>query len=201
MKSQKCNQCDYASSDAGNLMRHLKTHSGEKLNKCNQCDYASSQTGNLRRHLKTHSGEKSNRCNQCDYASSQTVTLWRHLKTHSGEKSKKCNQCSYASSRADSLRIHLKKHNGKNHDWSCFMLNEARDLGKFMFWNYFWTDEYSNMCMMFKYRPNKGHISRFSLLDNMINATRGNSRNAHNSCYKQTNQCSFEKMLEIISDG
>ena len=39
-------------------------------NKCNQCDYASSQAGNLRIHLKTHSGEKSNICNQCDYASS-----------------------------------------------------------------------------------------------------------------------------------
>ena len=26
----KCNQCNYASSDAGNLGRHLKIHSGEK---------------------------------------------------------------------------------------------------------------------------------------------------------------------------
>ena len=34
-------------------------HIGEKSNKCNQCDYASSQAGNLRAHLKTHSGEKS----------------------------------------------------------------------------------------------------------------------------------------------
>ena len=31
----------------------------DKSNKCNQCDYASSSPGNLRRHLKTHSGEKS----------------------------------------------------------------------------------------------------------------------------------------------
>ena len=57
IKSHKCNQCDYASSIAGNLSRHLKTHSGEKSNKCNQCDYASSQVGHLRRHLKTHNGE------------------------------------------------------------------------------------------------------------------------------------------------
>ena len=57
-KSNKCNQCDYASSHAGNLRTHLKTHSGEKANKCNQCDYASSQTGDLRKYLKTHSGEK-----------------------------------------------------------------------------------------------------------------------------------------------
>ena len=63
IKSNKCNQCDYASSQAGNLRQHLKTHSGEKSNKCNQCDYASSEAGHLKRHLKTHSGG-SKKCNQ-----------------------------------------------------------------------------------------------------------------------------------------
>ena len=37
-------------------------NSGEKSNKCSQCNYASSWAGNLRMHLKTHSGEKSNKC-------------------------------------------------------------------------------------------------------------------------------------------
>ena len=54
-KSNKCNQCAYASSNASHLRRHLKTHSGEKSNKCSQCDYASSQAGSLRTHLKMHS--------------------------------------------------------------------------------------------------------------------------------------------------
>ena len=67
-KSNKCNQCDFASSHAGNLRSHLITHSGEKSNKCNQCDFASLQAGDLRTHLKIHSGEKSNKCTQCDYA-------------------------------------------------------------------------------------------------------------------------------------
>ena len=61
---------------------------GGKPNTCNQCDYASSQAGDLRRHLKTHSGEKSNKCNQCDYASSQAGDLKRHLKTHNVENNK-----------------------------------------------------------------------------------------------------------------
>ena len=47
-----------------------KIHSGEKTNKCNQCNYASSQAGTLRVHLQTHSGEKPNKCSQCDYAPS-----------------------------------------------------------------------------------------------------------------------------------
>ena len=60
---------------------------GEKSNKCNQCDYSSSQAGNLRAHLRTHSGEKSNKCNQCNYTSFRAGDLRTHLKTHSGEKS------------------------------------------------------------------------------------------------------------------
>ena len=85
IKSNKCNQCEYASSHAGHLRTHLKTHSGEKPNKCNQCDFASVEAGHLRTHLKTHSGEKLNKCNQCNYASSEAGNLRRHLKTHSGE--------------------------------------------------------------------------------------------------------------------
>ena len=68
-KSNKCNQCDFASTDARNLKTHMKIHNGEKSNKCSQCDYASIHAGHLRKHLKIHTGEKSNNCNQCDFAS------------------------------------------------------------------------------------------------------------------------------------
>ena len=40
-----------------------KTSDNVKSNKCNQCDYASSHAFTLRTLLKTHSGEKSNKCN------------------------------------------------------------------------------------------------------------------------------------------
>ena len=108
--ANKCNQCEYRTSQTGHMRQHLKTHGGEKSNKCNQCDYASCYASALRTHLKTHSGEKSNICNQCDFASSHAGDLRRHLKTHSGEKSNKCNQCEYASSHAGDLRRHLKTH-------------------------------------------------------------------------------------------
>ena len=111
-KSNKCSQCNYASFQAGNLRRHLKTHSGEKSNKCNQCDYASSQASALKTHLKRHSGEKSNKCDQCDYACADPSSLRTHLRMHSGEKSNRCDQCDYASYQAGNLRTHLKTHSG-----------------------------------------------------------------------------------------
>ena len=75
--------------ESNKFQTYLKAQSGENSNKCNQCDFASSEAGHLRTHLKTHNGEKSNKCKQCDYASSQADNLRRHLKTHSGEKSNK----------------------------------------------------------------------------------------------------------------
>ena len=35
-----------------------ETYNEETTNKCKQCDYASSQAGHLRKHLKTRGGEK-----------------------------------------------------------------------------------------------------------------------------------------------
>ena len=74
------------SKSTANQVSMRETEGREKSNKCNQCDFASSYASHLRRHLKTHSGEKPNKCNQCDYASGYTSALRRHLKTHIGKK-------------------------------------------------------------------------------------------------------------------
>ena len=68
-----------------NMEAIKKSNNRIKSHKCSQCNYASSQKGNLKTHLKTHSGEKSNKCSQCDFASSHAYVLRQHLKTHSGE--------------------------------------------------------------------------------------------------------------------
>ena len=60
----------------------MKIHSKEKSNKCNQCDYASSTASHLRTHMKIHSKEKSNKRSQCDYASIEAGNLRKHLKMH-----------------------------------------------------------------------------------------------------------------------
>ena len=54
----------------GNVNVPMRTtnNDGEKSNKCNQCEYASSVRSSLKSHLEMHSGEKSNKCNQCSYA-------------------------------------------------------------------------------------------------------------------------------------
>ena len=54
------NICSLILKDENVKIQNKTTENVIKSNKCNQCDYASSQTADLRKHLKTHSGEKSN---------------------------------------------------------------------------------------------------------------------------------------------
>jgi KRAB domain-containing zinc finger protein len=53
-----CNQCNNSTVRKYSLKRHLKTHIGEKSNKCNQCDFASVEAGVSRGQLKTPSEKK-----------------------------------------------------------------------------------------------------------------------------------------------
>ena len=132
-KSNKCNQCNYASSQKSNLRTHLKSLSGEKSKKCNLCDYASSHAGHLRTHLKLHSGVKPM------WLHLPMHLIWGHIWRHTSEKSRtnasnvimlslrqaisvdiwkctvekkshKCKQCDYAFSQAGNLRKHSKTH-------------------------------------------------------------------------------------------
>ena len=53
---QTCQNDDFGLK--GEKFLEKKTDKTETPNKCNQCDYASSQAGHLKRHLKTHNGKR-----------------------------------------------------------------------------------------------------------------------------------------------
>ena len=55
------------------LNSNMAKEDRKKLNQCNLCDHASYEAGNLRRHLKTHSGDKLNANNVTMRPAKQTV--------------------------------------------------------------------------------------------------------------------------------
>ena len=86
LNPKKCDQCDYATTFATTLKRHIRTHGGQKLNKCDLCGHLFHQTGNLKRHMLIHNGEKPHKCRHCNYSCSETGDLKKHMRTHSDEK-------------------------------------------------------------------------------------------------------------------
>ena len=65
------------------LKTHMKMYQNKKLNKCNQCNFASSNRINLLAHQKIHVGQKSNTCNHCIVSILQQVqatwgATWKH---------------------------------------------------------------------------------------------------------------------------
>ena len=61
-----CQQCNYVTRFKDDLVKHCRTHSGERPFECGICDDKFSQKGSLTQHLLTHQVGRFE-CNQCDF--------------------------------------------------------------------------------------------------------------------------------------
>ncbi|UYV65789.1 hypothetical protein LAZ67_3005464 [Cordylochernes scorpioides] len=112
-KPFKCEHCDYRAAEKHSLVRHLVIHTGEKPFKCEHCDYRTSRKNELNTHLKIHTGEKPFKCEHCAYRTFMKFNLIKHLKIHTGEKPFKCEYCDYRTVETNRLVRHLHTHTGE----------------------------------------------------------------------------------------
>lgn len=109
-KLHQCSMCAYSTNRKDCLMRHIRTHTGEKPFSCSLCSYSGKAKDKLIRHLRTHSGEKPFLCPHCPCRFSSKGYLKNHVRVHTGEKPYACSMCPYSSTKKYSLVKHLKKH-------------------------------------------------------------------------------------------
>ncbi|XP_077564406.1 uncharacterized protein LOC144179853 [Haemaphysalis longicornis] len=89
----RCQQCSYVTPSSSKLMRHRRTHTGERPHQCSHCGKAFVQKNNLVTHLRIHTGERPYQCHLCPRAFTQKITLVGHVRTHTGERPFRCLFC------------------------------------------------------------------------------------------------------------
>ncbi|XP_026469266.1 Krueppel homolog 1-like isoform X3 [Ctenocephalides felis] len=110
-----CDFCPKMFSVKENLQVHRRIHTKERPYKCDVCGRAFEHSGKLHRHKRIHTGERPHECNICGKTFIQSGQLVIHLRTHTGEKPYKCTVegCGKGFTCSKQLKVHSRTHTGE----------------------------------------------------------------------------------------
>uniref|UniRef100_A0A6J0VCH6 Zinc finger protein 768 n=1 Tax=Pogona vitticeps TaxID=103695 RepID=A0A6J0VCH6_9SAUR len=81
-KSYKCSDCGKNYHRSTDLLRHQRTHTGERPYLCLDCGKSFSRSSILLEHQRIHTGEKPYKCSHCGQGFSQSSNRNQHERTH-----------------------------------------------------------------------------------------------------------------------
>uniref|UniRef100_W8CCM7 Krueppel-like protein 1 n=1 Tax=Ceratitis capitata TaxID=7213 RepID=W8CCM7_CERCA len=109
----QCNVCKKTFAVPARLIRHYRTHTGERPFECEFCHKLFSVKENLQVHRRIHTKERPYKCDVCERAFEHSGKLHRHMRIHTGERPHKCSVCEKTFIQSGQLVIHMRTHTGE----------------------------------------------------------------------------------------
>ncbi|XP_041775668.1 Krueppel homolog 1-like isoform X2 [Anopheles merus] len=109
----QCDVCKKTFAVPARLVRHYRTHTGERPFECEFCHKMFSVKENLQVHRRIHTKERPYKCEICGRAFEHSGKLHRHMRIHTGERPHKCNVCGKTFIQSGQLVIHMRTHTGE----------------------------------------------------------------------------------------
>ncbi|XP_066976256.1 uncharacterized protein [Macrobrachium rosenbergii] len=82
---------------------------------CNYCPHTAIRKDYILKHIRTHTGEKPYACSYCSHRSSTKEALNSHRRQHTGEKPFACIMCSFRTAHKHSYNKHMEVHKPVSH--------------------------------------------------------------------------------------
>ncbi|XP_076167161.1 uncharacterized protein LOC143146603 isoform X2 [Ptiloglossa arizonensis] len=108
--TNKCKYCPKTFRKPSDLIRHVRTHTGERPYKCDYCSKSFAVKCTLDSHTKVHTGKKTFRCHVCSSLFATKGSLKVHMRLHTGSKPFKCHVCDSRFRTSGHRKVHLLKH-------------------------------------------------------------------------------------------